>query len=185
MAIVAEQLTDEAVVTSLGNPSFDLSEVKDRPLNFYLWGAMGMAVSVGLGLAQAQPARKVVVIAGDGSLLMNVGALATVAAVSPRNLLCVVMDNGHYQLTGDQASATSQRTDLALMARGAGIEQSSTVTDEEALRKAFAQALAADGPTVIVAKVDGDGSALRPGKDPVALKYRFTSALGTVPPKML
>ena len=154
-------------------------------MNCYLRGSMGLSLSVGLGLAQAQPRRKVLVIAGDGSLLMNLGALATVAAAAPRNLVCVVMDNGHYQLTGGQATATGARTDLAAVARGAGIERSRTVADEETLHETVAQALATDGPALIVAKIDGEGASARPGKDPVALKYRFMAALDTVPPKML
>jgi len=154
-------------------------------MNCYLRGSMGLSLSVGLGLAQAQPRRKVLVIAGDGSLLMNLGALATVATAAPRNLLCIVMDNGHYQLTGGQVTATGGRTDLAALARGAGIVQAGTVADQETLRHAVAEALAADGPAVIVAKVDGEGSNARPGKDPVALKYLFMAAVGTVPAQMI
>jgi len=93
--ILAER-TDTLVVTGLGSPTYDCAAAGDHPLNFYLWGAMGSAVTVGLGLALAQPKRRVLVITGDGEMLMGLGALATVAVKRPNNLSIVVADNEHY-----------------------------------------------------------------------------------------
>src|SRR5215472_4824340 len=93
------RFTDEIVVPSLGHPAYDLFEAGDRPENFYTWGSMGLASSIGLGLAMAQPARRVFVLDGDGSLLMNLGSLATIAAQSPGNLVVLVWDNEKYGTT--------------------------------------------------------------------------------------
>ena len=94
---VVSQLTDEPVVASLGNAKFDLFTAKDRPQNFYMWNSMGMASSIGLGLAMARPQQKVVILDGDGSLMMNLNSLPTAAARAPQNLIHVIWDNGvHY-----------------------------------------------------------------------------------------
>src|SRR5947207_10569839 len=97
---------DTLVVTGLGSPTYDCAAVGDHPLNFYLWGAMGSAVTVGLGLALAQPERRVLVLTGDGEMLMGLGALATAAAKKPSNLAITVIDNGHYGETGMQRTHT-------------------------------------------------------------------------------
>src|ERR671925_2246064 len=111
---------DMLVVTGLGSPTYDCAAAGDHPLNFYLWGAMGSAVTVGLGLALAQPRRRVLVVTGDGEMLMGLGALATVAVKRPHNLAIVVIDNEHYGETGMQRSHTSLGVDLAGIARVAG-----------------------------------------------------------------
>src|ERR671922_1601093 len=98
---------DMLVVSGLGSTTYDCAAAGDHPLNFYLWGAMGSAVTVGLGLALAQPERRVLVLTGDGEMLMGLGALATVAVKSPENLAIVVIDNEHYGETGMQRSHTS------------------------------------------------------------------------------
>ncbi|MBI3976983.1 MAG: hypothetical protein HY331_02245 [Chloroflexi bacterium] len=176
--IILRHVTDEPIVASLGNPAYDLYLAGDRPENFYIWGGMGLAPSIGLGLALVQTNRKVIVLDGDGSLLMNLGALCTEAMQAPANLIHVVWDNGMNQLTGEQPTATARTTDLAAMARGAGIPRAVTVKDEAAFEEAFVAALNSTGPTVIVAKVEPGSSAGRPPMDPTWIKHRFMTALG-------
>src|SRR5260221_3848137 len=100
--IVVELAGDAAIVASLGHPTYDLFAAADRPRNFYTWGSMGMASSIGLGLASARPDLRVIVLDGDGSLLMNLGSLATIALLRPANLTLVAMDNDEYATTGGQ-----------------------------------------------------------------------------------
>src|SRR5215469_2147092 len=107
---------DTLVVTGLGSPTYDVAAAGDHPLNFYLWGAMGSAATMGLGLALAQPRRRVLVITGDGELLMGLGALATIAAKQPANLAIAVIDNERYGETGMQASHTGVGVDLGEIA---------------------------------------------------------------------
>lgn len=170
---------DEPIVASLGNPKFDLALAGDRPQNLYLWGGMGLASSVGLGLALAQPSRRVIVLEGDGSLLMNLGSLATIGWRAPRNYLLVVWDNGSYELTGRQHTATSAAADLAAMALAAGIPRAHRVKSLAAFEEVLARELERDGPAVIVSAVDAARSPGRPPKDPVFIKDRFMAALGT------
>src|ERR1051325_9320093 len=102
--IVVEHAAESAIVASLGHPAYDLFAAGDRPRNFYTWGSMGLASSIGLGIALAQPDVRVIVLDGDGSLLMNLGSLATIGLLRPRNLTVVVMDNERYATTGGQAT---------------------------------------------------------------------------------
>src|SRR6186713_1424465 len=104
---------DDAVIASLGHPAYDLFTAGDRDANFYTWGSMGLASSIGLGLAMAQPDRRVIVLDGDGSLLMNLGSLATIGWVQPKNLVVIVWDNALYGTTGGQDTATTYGADLA------------------------------------------------------------------------
>ena len=120
---------DLLVVTGLGAPSYDAGAAGDRPLNFYLWGAMGGAAMVGLGLALAQPARRVLVLTGDGEMLMGMGALATIAAAGAANLSIAVLDNARYGETGSQRSHTGLTTDLAAVAAACGWSTTATVRD--------------------------------------------------------
>src|SRR5215211_7748433 len=110
---------DMLVVTGLGSPSYDVAAVGDDPRNFYLWAAMGSAAMVGLGVALAQPRRRVLVITGDGEMLMGIGSLATIGVQQVTNLSIVVLDNQHYGETGMQASHTSYGVDLVAMAKAA------------------------------------------------------------------
>ena len=115
-AVVAELLRDPAdllVVTGLGAAAYDVAAAGDRPLNFYLWGAMGGAAMIGLGLAMAQPNRRVLVITGDGEMLMGMGALATITAAGATNLAIAVLDNGRYGETGAQAATPSAAPTLS------------------------------------------------------------------------
>ena len=117
--VVAALLRDPGdllLVTGLGAPTCDASAAGDRPFNFYLWGAMGGAAMVGLGLALAQPSRRVLVLTGDGEMLMGLGSLATIAAVAPQNLAVAVLDNARYGETGNQRSHTGLTADLAAVA---------------------------------------------------------------------
>jgi thiamine pyrophosphate-dependent acetolactate synthase large subunit-like protein len=122
-AAVAALLRDPGdllVVSGLGAPSYDVSAAGDRPLNFYLWGAMGGAAMVGLGIALAQRRRRVLVLTGDGDMLMGLGSLATIAAAGAPNLAIAVLDNGRFGETGAQRSHTALSTDLAAVAAGCG-----------------------------------------------------------------
>src|SRR5437667_12092020 len=125
--ILAER-QDTLVVTGLGSPTYDCAAVGDHPLNFYLWGAMGSAVTVGLGLALAQPKRRVLVVTGDGEMLMGLGALATVGVQQPKNLSVVVIDNERYGETGMQATHTARGVDLAAVAKACGFRSSQLIS---------------------------------------------------------
>jgi len=121
--VAAELLRDPGdllVVSGLGAPSYDAAAAGDRPLNFYLWGAMGGAAMIGLGLALAQPSRRVLVLTGDGEMLMGLGSLATIAAANAPNLAIAVLDNARYGETGSQHSHTGLTTELAAVAAACG-----------------------------------------------------------------
>src|SRR5579863_1011444 len=123
-AVLLRDPGDLLVVSGLGAPSYDAAAAGDRPLNFYLWGAMGGAAMIGLGLALAQPQRRVLVVTGDGEILMGMGSLATIAEQRPPNLAVVVLDNGAYGETGMQKSHAGGATNLAEVAKGCGISLS-------------------------------------------------------------
>lgn len=173
---------DALVVTGLGSASYDVYAAGDRPENFYLWGAMGGAAAVGLGIALAQPKRTVIVITGDGEQLMGIGALATIGAQQPSNLNIVVIDNGHFGETGMQRSHTSLGTDLAVVARGCGIAEVVTVNDLNQI-----EALAAtinNRANTLLAQVLVHADELPrtlPPRDGVYVKNRFRAALGLLP----
>ncbi|MGE5616789.1 MAG: thiamine pyrophosphate-dependent enzyme, partial [Bacillota bacterium] len=121
VAALMARIPDALVVTGLGSPTYDVFAAGDRDRNFYLWGAMGGAAALGLGLALAQRDKPVVVITGDGEQLMGIGSLATIGAKQPRNLTIVVLDNGHFGETGMQRSHSSLGTDFVAVAKGFGI----------------------------------------------------------------
>src|SRR5262245_44438473 len=125
--VVAWLRVADAVGASLGHPAYDLYAAKDRAANFYTWGSMGLASSIGLGLAMAQPNRRVIVLDGDGSLLMNLGSLATIGWIQPKNLTVIVWDNALYGTTGGQDTATAHGTDLAAAAKAMNIAAAVTV----------------------------------------------------------
>jgi thiamine pyrophosphate-dependent acetolactate synthase large subunit-like protein len=128
---------DLLVISGLGAPSYDAAAAGDRPLNFYLWGAMGGAAMIGLGLALAQPSRRVLVLTGDGEMLMGIGSLATIAAANASNLAVAVLDNARYGETGSQQSHTGLTTDLAAVAAACGWPTTTTargMDEVEALR---------------------------------------------------
>ena len=171
----AEQ--DALLICNIGYPSRELFSVRDRPENFYMLGSMGLASSIGLGLALARPEKRVMVLDGDGSLLMNLGSLASIAHHAPENYLLVILDNCCYGSTGSQPTCTCYCTDLAAVARGAGIREVEKVDDPEALTRAL------QGQGVVVAKVEA-GNAIVPIIDlgPEQIIERFTrSALSAEP----
>ncbi len=164
---------DAPIVASLGHPAYDLFLAGDRPQNFYTWGSMGLASSIGLGLALARPDVRVFVLDGDGSLLMNLGSLATIGLLQPPNLVLVVMDNEEYATTGGQPTPTAHGADLAAAARAMGIASTTTVRTEEELTAALAPA----GLLAIVAKVTESAPSAKPTLDCVVIRQRFMSAL--------
>ncbi len=169
---------DALVVAGLGAPAWDATAAGDHALTFPLWGAMGGAVMVGLGLALAQPARRVLVITGDGEMLMGLGSLATVAAQAPRNLAVVVLDNERYGETGGQATHTAYGVDLAAVAAGAGLPVSQTVWEAAELEAAIAKVRTAPGPVFVDVKLRAEALPLvLPPRDGAHLKDRFRSAL--------
>ncbi len=180
-AVVAALLADRGdtlVVAGLGAPAWDVTAAGDHDLNFPLWGAMGGAVAIGLGLALAQPGRRVLAITGDGEMLMGLGALATVAAQAPRNLAIVVLDNERYGETGMQPTHTAHDTDLAAVAAACGIGLAGTVRDAAGLRAAIPTIRGADGPVFHAIKVRAEDLPLvLPPRDGVTLKDRFRAAL--------
>ena len=176
--LVALLTHDEAVVGGIGNSNFDLMGAGHRPQNFYMLGSMGMAVPIGLGVALAQPERRVFVLDGDGSLLMNLNCLPTVAQVAPRNLTIVVWDNSAYQITGIQQTPTADRTDLVAVAQGAGILNAEWAKAEEHFEQLIERSLTQDGPHFIGVRVDQAPGQARPERDPVILKDRFMRGLG-------
>lgn len=121
------------LVSNIGIPCKELYQVCDMPHNFYMLGSMGLASSIGLGLSLAKPQRQVITIEGDGSMLMNLGSLATIASQEPANYLLVIIDNGTYGSTGDEPTATSMYTDLAAVAKGAGIREVYTTNTPDGL----------------------------------------------------
>jgi len=174
---------DLLVVSGLGAPTYDVAAAGDHERNFYLWGAMGSAALVGLGLALAQPTVPVLVVTGDGEMLMGLGGLATVALRNPGNLSIVVLDNGLYGETGGQESHTSGPTDLAAVARGCGIADAQTVTSEAELA-ALATRVHATGNGTLFARLPIDPAPLPrilPPRDGVYLKNRLRGALGLAP----
>jgi thiamine pyrophosphate-dependent acetolactate synthase large subunit-like protein len=178
---LVQQLTNEPIIASLGNPKFDLFTAQDRPQNFYMWNSMGMASSMGLGLAIARPDLKVIILDGDGALLMNLNSLPTAAARVPVNLIHIIWDNRQFELTGGQPTHTAFHTNLEAMARGAGFTQVEQVETQEAFERAFPRALQEPGPWILVALIDAERATGRPPKSPTYIKHRFMQSLGVTP----
>lgn len=181
--LLAARGEDWLLVTGLGAPTYDAAAWGDDPRNFHLWGAMGSAAMVGLGLALARPERRVVVLTGDGEMLMGLGALATLAVQNPPNLGLVVLDNGRYGETGGQVSHTGHGVDLAAIARGCGWRNVCRPDDEKSLDRFIGGLAAAEAwPFVAVAVVDDEpGERVLPPREGVFLADRFRSALGLEP----
>lgn len=182
-SIVAMLRDDDIAVATLGNASFDLYVAADRPLNYYMWGGMGLASGVALGLALQCPDRRVVVLDGDGSVLMNPNGLIAIGSHRPRNLLHVTWDNGIYQTTGGQATA-SATVDLEVLAKACGIEATATARTVDDLRSAVAPFFRSErhtGPVFVRALVSAEGPFSKPPPDPLRYRYRFLDAMG--PPR--
>jgi thiamine pyrophosphate-dependent acetolactate synthase large subunit-like protein len=176
--LVAKLHADEAVIGGIGNTNFDLWASGQRPQNFYMLGSMGLAIPIALGVAMAQPRRKVFALEGDGSLLMQLGTLGTAAAASQKNLAIIVWDNGLYQITGSQKTLTSSGTDLVSMARGAGLAQSAWACDEAHFETLVERVLAGDGPWFIGVRIDGEKPAGVTERDAAKIRLRFMQGLG-------
>jgi thiamine pyrophosphate-dependent acetolactate synthase large subunit-like protein len=176
--VVAQLKREEAVIGGIGNSNFDLWSTGQRPQNFYMLGSMGLTIPIALGVALAQPRRHVVALEGDGSLLMQLGCLATVAERAPKNLTIVIWDNGIYQITGAQPTATATSADLVAIAQGAGIAKSAWAADEEDFDCLVAMALSDGGPSLIAARIDGEPAVGTTDRDPVQIRARFMQGLG-------
>ena len=173
---------DALVVTGLGSPSYDVHAAGDHPNNYYLWGAMGAAALLGLGLAQAQPERPVIVVTGDGEQLMGLGGLATIGVAAPRNLTVVVLDNGHFGETGMQVSHSGAGIDLAAIAEGSGFSEARTLRTFDEVRDY--DPIAFGGPRLALVKVVAENlERSLPSRDAVFVKNRFRSAIGLGDPR--
>ena len=179
-AVVATLLKDPGdllVVTGLGSATYDAGAAGDRPENFYLWGAMGGSVMIGLGLAIAQPGKRVLVITGDGEMLMGMGSLATVAAQAPDNLAVVVLDNGQFGETGAQRSHTGHGTDLAAVAAACGWPATATVTTMAEVEQ-LTPRLRREKLFTVIKISTAEVTRFLPPRDGAYLTHRFQAALG-------
>lgn len=178
--VLADNLPPQAlVVTSLGNASYLWAKLHDAPENFYFEDAMGLALPLSLGLAMAQPSRPVIVVEGDGGLLMHMGALATVGAVNPANLTVLIVQNGVHAASGGQA-LTNPALDLAQLARAAGIARSENIDKPEALAEKLRAGTAGNGAECLVLATEPDLDVVRPPVtfDPLLSKHRLQAAVG-------
>ena len=178
-----KQRGDTLVVAGLGSTAWDCTAAGDSPLTFPLWGAMGAAAMVGLGLSIAQPARRVLVITGDGEMLMGLGAFATIGVQAPRNLSIAVIDNERYGETGMQSTHTAHGVDLAAVALGCRFSSARMVRDWKEFESARAELLGGTGPVLVQVKVVAEKLPLvLPPHDGIVLKDRFRRAvLGATP----
>jgi len=176
------KLKDEAVIGGIGNTNFDLWAAGHRPQNFYMLGSMGLAFPIALGVALAQPNRRVFALEGDGSLLMQLGCLSTIAAQAPRNLTMVVMDNGIYQITGSQPTPGASHTDIVAVAVASGLANSSWAADEDDFERLIAQSMTASAPTLIGVRIDDKPGTGTTRRDPVQIRERFMEGLGARQP---
>ncbi len=183
VAKLLETRDDALVITGLGSPTYDVHAAGDVDSNYYLWGAMGGAALVGLGVAIAQPSRRVLVITGDGEQLMAFGALATIAVAKPTNLDIIVLDNEHFGETGMQASHTGGGIDLAAVARTTGFATTGVVhTMDQVAALADELRIAASGPRLHVLKIVAENPPRSlPHRDAVFVKNRFRASLGLKP----
>ncbi len=180
--IVDTAADDVLLVSGIGNASFDLRAIAgERPGNFYMLGSMGQAISIGLGLALAQPERSVVVMEGEGSVLLNMSALATIGMVAPPNLTLVIWDNEQWQITGGQRLSTAESCDLAAVATACGIQNSATPANADEFVQALRYALDAPGPHALVTKIAPTPGLPPQRDDPVAIKLNFMADLGLAP----
>jgi thiamine pyrophosphate-dependent acetolactate synthase large subunit-like protein len=176
--LVAKLKKEEAVIGGIGNTNFDLWAAGHRPQNFYMLGSMGLALPIALGVALAQPNRRVFALEGDGSLLMQLGCLSTIATLKPKNLSMIVMDNGIYQITGAQPTPAAAATDLIAVAIGCGLTNSAWAADEDDFERLIEQSLTASEPMLIGVKIDDKPGTGATRRDPVQIRERFMLGLG-------
>jgi sulfopyruvate decarboxylase subunit beta len=178
--MLADRLpTNALVVTSLGNASYLWAAMHHAPENFYFEDAMGLALPLALGLAVAQPTRPVIVVEGDGALLMHMGTLVTIGAVAPDNLTVLLIQNGVHAASGGQA-LTNASLDLAALARSSGIARATNVATPQAFASAMSSGSAGRGAQVLVLSTEPDIEVVKPpiALDTVLTKHRFMSAIG-------
>jgi len=175
--LVAKLKNEEAVIGGIGHTHFDLWASGQRPQNFYMLGSMGLAAPIALGVALAQPQRQVFALEGDGSLLMQLGTLGTIANLKLKNLAVIVWDNGAYQITGSQPTLTSAGVDLVAMAKGAGLAKSVWAKDEAHFEALVDEALKGAGPLFICARTDNQPPAGVTERDAAKIRARFMEGL--------
>jgi thiamine pyrophosphate-dependent acetolactate synthase large subunit-like protein len=184
-AVVARLLADRGdllVVTGLGSASYDVMAAGDHDANYYLWAAMGSAAMVGLGLAAAQPQKSVLVVTGDGEMLMGLGSLATIALRRPRNLTVAVLDNGHYGETGMQVSHSGRGIGLDRIAAACGFAWTAEIREMDGVDALRERLSTRAGPALAAIKVRADEPPrVLPPRDGVHVKNRFRAALGFRP----
>jgi thiamine pyrophosphate-dependent acetolactate synthase large subunit-like protein len=176
--LVAKLKHEEAVIGGIGNTNFDLWAAGHRPQNFYMLGSMGLAFPIALGVALAQPERRVFALEGDGSLLMQLGCLTTIATQAPQNLTLIVMDNGIYQITGAQPTPGAATADIVAVAQGCGLANASWAADEDDFERLVEQSLSATAPMLIAARIDDKPGTGTTRRDPVQIRERFMIGLG-------
>ena len=180
-AVVAELLRERGdllVIAGLGAPNWDVTAAGDHPNNFPLWGAMGSAAMIGLGLALAQPERRILVITGDGEMLMALGALATIAVQKPANLTICVLDNERFGETGMQETHTAHGVDLAGIAKAAGFATSLTVRKPDEVTRLRDLAHSGTGPIFAQVKIDAEALPfVLPPAEGGILKNRFRASV--------
>ena len=176
--LVAKLRNEEAVIGGIGNTNFDLWGAGHRPQNFYMLGSMGLAFPIALGVALAQSNRRVIALEGDGSLLMQLGCLSTIATLAPKNLTMIVMDNGIYQITGGQPTPAATSSDLVAIAQGCGLAHSSWAADEADFERLLDASLSAPVPTLIASRIDDKPAGGTTHRDPVQIRERFMVGLG-------
>ncbi len=180
--LIAKLKHEEAVIGGIGNTNFDLWAAGHRPQNFYMLGSMGLAFPIALGVALAQPERRVFALEGDGSLLMQLGALSTIATLKPKNLVMIVMDNGIYQITGAQPTPAAGVADIVAIAVGSGLSNSNWAVDEEDFERLVEEAMSASGPSLIAVRIDDKPGIGTTRRDPVQIRERFMHGLGVREP---
>ncbi|MET3154739.1 thiamine pyrophosphate-dependent acetolactate synthase large subunit-like protein [Bradyrhizobium diazoefficiens] len=180
--LIAKLKHEEAVIGGIGNTNFDLWAAGHRPQNFYMLGSMGLAFPIALGVALAQPERRVFALEGDGSLLMQLGALSTIAALKPKNLIMIVMDNGIYQITGAQPTPAADVADIVAIAAGSGLANSAWAADEEDFERLVEEAMSAPEPSLIAVRIDDKPGVGTTRRDPVQIRERFMQGLGVREP---
>ena len=176
--LVAKLHNGEAVIGGIGNSNFDLSAAGHRSENFYMLGSMGLACPIALGVAIAQPRRHVFALEGDGSLLMQLGCLTTIAARAPPNLTIIVFDNGVYQITGAQPTPAAGVADIVAIARASGLAQSTWAADEDDFERLVEAALAARVPSLIGTRIDTQAAVGATERDPVQIREKFMRGIG-------
>jgi sulfopyruvate decarboxylase subunit beta len=173
---IVDSLRDEIIVCNIGAPSRELFNIKDREENFYMLGSMGLTSSIAFGIAISKPSRKVWCIDGDGSLLMNLGSLSTIANNNPSNLTLIVIDNGSYGSTGDQKTYTSKKTKLETIAKGAGFDSITVIKNEEKIILTLKD-LGLGCHFVKIEVLPGNAQVENIPLEPVDLKHRFMNSI--------